>query len=71
MFSLATVLFRNDSEAMKDLSKGIPEKWRLFFKLFCFINPQNIPTDSIESAFMFEQVCVYTICVMDRNLMTF
>ena len=43
-------------EAMKDMSKGIPEKWRLFFKLFCYISPQNVPTDSIESAFMFEQV---------------
>ena len=41
---------------MKDLSKGIPDKWRLFFKLFCFFSPQNVPLDSIEAAFMFEQV---------------
>ena len=41
---------------MKDLSKGIPQKWRLFFKLFCYLSPQNIPQDSIESTFMFEQV---------------
>ena len=47
---------------MQDLSKGIPEKWRLFFKLFCFINPQNVPVDSIEAAFMYEQVCMY-VCM--------
>ena len=45
-------------KAMKDLSKGMPSKGKLFFKLFCFINPENAPTDSIESAFMYEQVGV-------------
>ena len=35
---------------------SMPEKWKLFFKLFCFVKPQNVPTDSIEAAFMFEQV---------------
>ena len=53
-FSL--IFFRSEAEAMKDLSKGIPQKWRLFFKLFCYLSPQNIPQDSIESTFMFEQV---------------
>ena len=48
--------FRSEAEAMKDMSKGIPQKWRLFFKLFCYLSPQNISQDSIESTFMFEQV---------------
>jgi hypothetical protein len=44
---------------MKNISQGImPDRNRqkLFFKMFCFINPHNVPTDSIEAAFMYEQV---------------
>lgn len=44
-------------ESMKNLSQGIvANRWKLFFKMFCFINPHNVPTDSIEAAFMYEQV---------------
>ena len=51
-------------EAMKNPPTSGPlEKWRLFFKLFCFIKPQNVPNESIEAAFMFEQVgmCEQTV----------
>lgn len=54
-------------EAMKNPPTSGPlEKWRLFFKLFCFIKPQNVPNESIEAAFMFEQVRRY---VSMRNIL--
>ncbi|XP_062843469.1 unconventional myosin-X [Trichomycterus rosablanca] len=31
------------------------EEWRLYFKLYCFTDTENIPVDSVEFAFMFEQ----------------
>ncbi|XP_051985002.1 unconventional myosin-X [Xyrauchen texanus] len=31
------------------------EGWKFYFKLFCFLEPENVPTDSVEFAFMFEQ----------------
>jgi myosin X len=31
-------------------------RWRLFFKLFCFLDTKSIPKDSLEAGFMFEQV---------------
>ena len=40
----------------------MPEKWRLFFKFFCYLNPQNVPIDSIESVFLYEQVRCYVNC---------
>lgn len=66
LFCVCLFVVRSDTEAMKDLSKGIPDKWRLFFKLFCFVNPQNVPLDNIESAFMFEQVII-TVSFLIRN----
>ena len=45
-------------EAAKNPAKGFPEKWKLFFKLFCYLRPENVPFDSIEAAFMYEQVSV-------------
>jgi myosin X len=30
-------------------------RWRLFFKLFCFLDTKSIPKDSLEAGFMFEQ----------------
>ncbi|KAL7842505.1 hypothetical protein SRHO_G00241940 [Serrasalmus rhombeus] len=29
--------------------------WKFYFKLFCFTDTENIPVDSVEFAFMFEQ----------------
>ncbi|XP_076837392.1 unconventional myosin-X [Brachyhypopomus gauderio] len=29
--------------------------WRFYFKLYCFTDTENIPVDSVEFAFMFEQ----------------
>ena len=51
---------------MEDLAKvapgrPIPEKWKLFFKFFCYIKPQNVPSDSIESVFLFEQVSTHCV----------
>lgn len=31
------------------------ESWKFYFKLFCFSEPENVPADSVEFAFMFEQ----------------
>lgn len=30
--------------------------WKFYFKLYCFLDTQNVPKDSVEFAFMFEQV---------------
>lgn len=30
--------------------------WRFYFKLYCFVDTDNVPKDSVEFAFMFEQV---------------
>ena len=48
--------YRKYYEAAKSPGKGFPEKWKLFFKLFCYLRPGNVPMDSIEAAFMYEQV---------------
>ena len=40
-------------------SLGIKEgknKWRLFFKIFCFLHPDKVAEDSVEGSFLFEQV---------------
>uniref|UniRef100_A0A8C2KQQ5 Myosin X n=1 Tax=Cyprinus carpio TaxID=7962 RepID=A0A8C2KQQ5_CYPCA len=29
--------------------------WKFYFKLFCFSEPESVPADSVEFAFMFEQ----------------
>ena len=53
---------REHMNSMKNISQGIiADKRKLFFKMFCFINPHNVPTDSIEAAFMYEQVNKYTL----------
>ncbi|XP_030631373.1 unconventional myosin-X [Chanos chanos] len=30
--------------------------WKFYFKLYCFIDTDSVPTDSVEFAFMFEQI---------------
>ena len=54
---------RNYMEDLAKVAPGrpIPEKWKLFFKFFCYIKPQNVPSDSIESVFLFEQVSTHCV----------
>ena len=43
---------------------GIKEgksKWRLFFKIFCFLSPDRIAQDTVEGSFLFEQVFLFSI----------
>lgn len=48
---------RSKMDMLKNPPKnGKIESWQLFFKLFCFLKPQNVPNDSLEAAFIFEQV---------------
>lgn len=30
--------------------------WRLYFKLYCFLDVDSMPKEGVEFAFMFEQV---------------
>lgn len=30
--------------------------WKFYFKLYCFLDTDSVPKDSVEFAFMFEQV---------------
>ena len=30
--------------------------WRLYFKLYCFLDMESMPKEGVEFAFMFEQV---------------
>ena len=33
----------------------IPEKWKLFVKFFCYLKPHSVPSDSIESVFLYDR----------------
>lgn len=33
-------------------------QWKLYFKLYCFLDVESMPKEGVEFAFMFEQVCV-------------
>ena len=66
-------------EALKKLQPGSapPQKATLFFKIFCYLHPENVPIDSIEASFMYEQVslqiltaCMHSILSSFRLLMT-
>ena len=46
------MLFRY--KALRLNEKG--QRWQLFFKIFCFLNPSEVATDSVEGMFLFEQV---------------
>ena len=37
-------------------SEGGDLPWKFYFKLYCFLDTDNVPKDSVEFAFMFEQV---------------
>lgn len=32
-------------------------QWKLYFKLYCFLDVESMPKEGVEFAFMFEQVC--------------
>jgi myosin X len=59
---LADILGKFEGYYKEDLSRmrpgdPMPEKWRLFFKFFCYFKPHSVPSDSIESVFLYEQFC--------------
>lgn len=31
-------------------------RWKLYFKLYCFLDVESMPKEGVEFAFMFEQV---------------
>ncbi|KAM5135663.1 pleckstrin homology domain-containing family H member 3 isoform 2-T2 [Mantella aurantiaca] len=35
---------------------GYETRWKLFFKLYCFLDLEDIPKDSMEYSFLFEQI---------------
>lgn len=37
-------------------SEAGEQPWKFYFKLYCFLDTDNVPKDSVEFAFMFEQV---------------
>lgn len=37
--------------------------WKFYFKLYCFLDTDNVPKDSVEFAFMFEQVRLVAHCL--------
>lgn len=37
-------------------------QWKLYFKLYCFLDVESMPKEGVEFAFMFEQVC-FTLSV--------
>ncbi|KAM9323222.1 unconventional myosin-X isoform 2-T2 [Pholidichthys leucotaenia] len=43
--------FEKLSASPEECSAG----WKLYFKLYCFVDTDNVPKDSVEFAFMFEQ----------------
>ena len=60
--------FRRNQDNLKKISQGIiPDRWKLFFKMFCFISPHNVPADSIEAAFMYEQVSPNNFTILSSN----
>ena len=40
--------------------------WKLFFKIFCFLEPESVEPDSVEYGFLYEQVrlSVLSLCVL-------
>lgn len=37
-------------------------QWKLYFKLYCFLDVENVPKEGVEFAFMFEQVSYFLVC---------
>uniref|UniRef100_A0A3Q2YYX8 Myosin X n=1 Tax=Hippocampus comes TaxID=109280 RepID=A0A3Q2YYX8_HIPCM len=47
------------ADVLAKFEKSAPDEgttgWKLYFKLYCFLDVDNVPQDSVEFAFMFEQ----------------
>ncbi|XP_019374010.1 PREDICTED: unconventional myosin-X [Gavialis gangeticus] len=50
---VADVLAKFEKLAVASEAGDMP--WKFYFKLYCFLDTQNVPKDSVEFAFMFEQ----------------
>ncbi|XP_076005016.1 unconventional myosin-X isoform X2 [Genypterus blacodes] len=50
---VADVLAKFEKLSVSHMENNIG--WRFYFKLYCFIDTDNVPKDSVEFAFMFEQ----------------
>lgn len=37
-------------------------EWKLYFKLYCFLDVESVPKEGVEFAFMFEQVSFMLLC---------
>ena len=62
--------YKEDLARMKP-GQPMPEKWKLFFKFFCYLKPHSVPSDSIESVFLYEQVRItryLLLCYCYRTL---
>ncbi|XP_039920616.1 unconventional myosin-X [Hirundo rustica] len=42
-------------EKLAATAEGGEMHWKFYFKLYCFLDTENVPKDSVEFAFMFEQ----------------
>nr|XP_016848428.1 PREDICTED: unconventional myosin-X isoform X2 [Anolis carolinensis] len=42
-------------EKLSAASEGDLTAWKFYFKLYCFLDTEHVPKDSVEFAFMFEQ----------------
>lgn len=42
-------------------------EWKLYFKLYCFLDVESVPKEGVEFAFMFEQVCLVFLCRHVKN----
>ncbi|KAM9296039.1 pleckstrin homology domain-containing family H member 3 [Gastrophryne carolinensis] len=51
---VADTLTRFENLTCKE--KGFETRWQLYFKLYCFLDLEDIPRDSIEYSLLFEQV---------------
>ncbi|CAH2301997.1 pleckstrin homology domain-containing family H member 3 isoform X2 [Pelobates cultripes] len=50
---IADTLTRFENLSCKE--KGFESRWRLYFKLYCFLNIEDVAKDSLEYSFLFEQ----------------
>ncbi|XP_030063162.1 unconventional myosin-X [Microcaecilia unicolor] len=50
---VADVLAKFEKLAVNAEAGDMP--WKFYFKLYCFLDTENVPKDSVEFAFMFEQ----------------
>eukprot|EP00794_Sanderia_malayensis_P003678 gene3678-4195_t len=51
---LADILAKFERYRALGIREG-KSKWRLFFRIFCFLHPDKIAPDSVEGSFLFEQ----------------